>query len=324
MMAWAIAPVSTTLGTVGDGGMGALMTVRGELAALAGAMIWAIASVVYSHLGQRLSPLVLNLVKSGLAILMLVLTLAVLQQPLAATSSTPVLLLLLSGAIGIGLGDTAFFGCINRLGARRALLMEALAPPLTALLALLTLHEYLQAIAWWGIALTVAGVTWVIAERTRPATLSLPMDAPPSQWRVGVALGVLAALGQAVGAVLSRAALATTDISPLWSTVLRLVAGVFVLSLGVGRQPHLLRELKWLRSPKVLRTLVFVAFAGTYLGIWLQQTALKFTAAGIAQSLGATSPLFVLPLALRLGEPLSVRAWLGVLIALAGIWLLLA
>jgi len=39
------------------------------------------------------------------------------------------LALAVSGAVGIGFGDTMFFESINRLGARRSLLITILAPP---------------------------------------------------------------------------------------------------------------------------------------------------------------------------------------------------
>ena len=80
---------------------------------------------------------------------------------------------------------------------------------------------------------------------------------------------------------------------------------------------------KDLPSRQVLGASFFAAFFGTYLAILLQQTALKFTAAGIAQTLAATSPLFVLPIAVWLGELVTVRAVLGVLVAIAGIALVL-
>jgi drug/metabolite transporter (DMT)-like permease len=59
-------------------------------------------------------------------------------------------ILALSGVIGIGLGDTAYFAAINRLGPRRALLLETLAPPIAALLALVFLQEALSLRAWLG------------------------------------------------------------------------------------------------------------------------------------------------------------------------------
>lgn len=77
-----------------------------------------------------------------------------------------------------------------------------------------------------------------------------------------------------------------------------------------------------MNSKRLLAALVLAAFGGTYLGIWLQQVALKYTPAGIAQTLGATSPLFVLPVVAALGEVISIRAVLGVAIAIGGIALI--
>jgi drug/metabolite transporter (DMT)-like permease len=50
--------------------------------------------------------------------------------------------------------------------------------------------------------------------------------------------------------------------------------------------------------------------------------ALRFTSAGIAQTLFSTSPLFVLPLAAWSGEWVSARAVLGAVVALVGVALL--
>lgn len=289
---------------------------KGEIAALSAALIWAIASFIYLKLGRRMSPLILNGTKSVLAILLLFLTLWVLRDNPSALTRQALLLLMLSGAIGIGIGDTAFFGSINNLGARRALLMESLAPPLAALIAFFFLQETLNAIAWVGIFLTVGGIAWVVMEQGSATKVR-----SSHIWR-GIGLGLVAAFSQASGAVLSRAALLDSEISTLWSTLIRLLAGVLVILLWLGRQSEELEDLKWLRSPRTFAIVAATAFGSTFLGIWLQQTALKFTAAGVAQSLGATSPLFALPLAVWAGERISYRAVIGVIMALAGIWLL--
>jgi drug/metabolite transporter (DMT)-like permease len=69
----------------------------------------------------------------------------------------------------------------------------------------------------------------------------------------------------------------------------------------------------------MLLIITFTSFGSTYLGIWLQQTSLKFATTGIAQTLLATSPLFVIPMAVILGEKITPRAVLGALVALGGI-----
>lgn len=289
---------------------------KGEIAGLSAALIWASASVVYSRVGRQLSPLTLNLTKGWIAIVLVALTLLLRGQPLPSISLTNWSLLLLSGILGIGFGDTAYFNALNCIGARRTLLLETLAPSLSALLAVLFLQEHLSSTAWWGIGLTLTGVFWVVAERVpeSPQTHLRPLR--------GFGFGFLAALGQSTGAVLSRAALSGTDIDPLWSTLIRLIGGTIVLLLWVVIWQTPREMLKPLSSHRLLITVAGTAFISTYLGIWLQQVSLKYAATGVAQALTNTSPLFILPIALWMGEKVSLRAILGVVITLAGVWLL--
>lgn len=290
---------------------------QGELAALLAACLWAVSSTVYARIGQRIPPLELNLIKGTIAIALLICTLLLQSDFNAAISPTNLCLLLLSGVLGIGLGDTAFFFALNYLGARRALLMETLAPPLTAILALIFLQEGLSLLAICGILLTILGVAWVVTERVPGNNSNIDLGR-------GMGFGILAALALAGGAVLSRAVLATTSISPLWAALLRLIGAVLILLPWAWlRQKRSRFQFKTLGSARIIGAVFFAAFAGTYLGIWLQQTAIKFTAASIALTLTNTSPLFVIPIALCMGERVSPRAILGVVIALGGITVLL-
>lgn len=120
----------------------------GELAALGAAFLWALSAVVYARLGQKIPPLALNLSKGVIAIALIALTLIVQRNYLTEINAVALGLLLLSGVLGIGLGDTFYFEALNSLGARRTLLLEALAPPLAALIALTFLQEALSLRAW--------------------------------------------------------------------------------------------------------------------------------------------------------------------------------
>lgn len=302
----------------------------GEFAALGAAFLWAASSVGYGSLGKRIPPLELNLIKGSIALFFLIITLGIqalinedftlttLQIPLQTLG-----LLILSGVIGIGIGDTAYFHAINNLGARRTLLIETLASPLSALLALAFLQEVLSSFAWLGILLTLLGVGWVISERTpEVGTVKHPL--------IGVGWGLLAAGCQATGAVMSRSAFMAGEVNAVWSTALRLFGGLVIVLIllkvqsvrsGSAKNENL-RGISF--TKKLILALIVIAFSSTYLGIWLQQISLKFAPVGIAQTLLGTSPLFVLPIVLLRGERVSFRACVGVLVAIAGIALLFA
>ncbi|BAU04268.1 DMT family transporter [Fischerella sp. NIES-3754] len=328
------------------------MSFQGEIAALSAACLWAIASVVYGRLGERIPPLQLNLMKGIVAIALLLLTIVLSSELFPSIAPIPLSLILLSGVVGIGFGDTVFFASINSLGARRALLMGTLAPPMTAIGAMIFLQEQLNLSAWCGILLTILGVAWVVTERTpegrgtrgegrQGGQGGLSSRATTNLWR-GIGFGVLAAIANAVGALFSRAAFAQSVMNPLWAALLRLSAGVLILLIFTFSKSILksllYRQSLWrqvLESPsenlfsiaearqsRVLAAIIFAAFCGTYLGIWLQQIALKFTVAGVASTLLQTSPVFIIPIGMWLGEKVTWRAIAGVIIAIAGVGLL--
>ncbi|MFB2934896.1 DMT family transporter [Aerosakkonemataceae cyanobacterium BLCC-F154] len=294
---------------------------KGELAALSAAFLWAIATVVWSNLGQRIPPLKLNFLKGAIAITFLILTVFLSGQSLPAIDPLAFWLLFLSGVMGIAIADTALFAALNCLGARRTLLLKTLTSPLVALIALVFLQETLSITAWWGIILTLLGVAWVISERV-PG-----INGKEAYFWQGIAWAMVSTFGDAIAVIFSRAALTQTTINPLWSTLIRLATGQVLLLILLLIKTRKIKESsihlsQSLFTTKLLGIIILTSFLGTYLGIWLQQIALKFAPAGIAQTLNATSPLFVLPIAIWLGEKVSFRAIAGVFLALAGIALL--
>ena len=287
----------------------------GEIAALAAAFVWALSSTIWQRVGQQIPAVVLNLLKGSIALFMLLATILILGKSLPPVNPNILAILLISGALGIGIGDTAFFIVLKYLGARRTLLLETLSPPLTALFGFIFLQEKLSAIACIGILLTICGVAWVIAERTAETAL------PSKHLWQGLGISLLGQTSHAAGAILSRAAFNQIDIDPLWTAALRLSGGMAVMLCFLNRRN--LDSFQQLKVPKILGAIILAAFLGTYLGISLQQTSLKYAPAAIAQALSSTSPLFVLPLAVLAGEKVSWRAVVGVVCAIGGIALLL-
>jgi drug/metabolite transporter (DMT)-like permease len=291
-----------------------ISTFQGEFYALGAAFLWALSSVLFKSIGKTIRPLELNLIKGISGVILFAITSLIIGEVFTSLRPAAVIALAVSGVVGIGFGDTMFFEAINRLGARRSLLITILAPPLTAVFAWIFLHESLSLFAWVGILITISGVTWVITEKNKKE-----QEENKFNW-LGVLFGFLAALSQAVGAVLSRWALTESTVSALQSALIRLLAGTVLLLLWIMVRHEKIGA--WLSpAPKkqLWGLLAAVILVGTYIDIWMQQLAFKFTRVGIAQTLLATSPLFILPVSALQKEKLSLRSVFGVLISIAGV-----
>ncbi len=290
----------------------------GELASLLAAMSWAVGSLLFASAGKRASPSALNFAKCALGLVMLMATsIVVVGRAWPTTASSEQWTWLgLSGLLGLTIGDTAFFSALMRLGPRRALVLWALVPPLTAVLAFMALGEPLTVRMLGGIVVTTLGVTWVVLERASRSLVA------PGHLAAGVAFGVLASLCQAVGSIMVKQA--DQDLSALDVSIIRLLAGTVGLLLQIGWQGRMPQIGRMMQERALGAQVFWATLIGTYLGIWLSIYGLQHTYAGIAATLQSTSPLFVLPLAvIFLHERLSARSILGAAVAVVGVALLL-
>lgn len=132
-------------------------------------------------------------------------------------------LLVLSGVIGIFVGDTALFAFMNRLGPRRSGLLFATHSLFTVVLAALFLGESLKGWAVPGGVLLVGGVMGAIAFGKRGG-VAHQLESTQGQLAAGVALGVLSALGQSVGTLVLKPAMAA-GLDPVAASAVRMTAG---------------------------------------------------------------------------------------------------
>jgi drug/metabolite transporter (DMT)-like permease len=205
----------------------------GELAALGTACCWATGSNLFVGAGRRMGAVDLNRLRISVAALLLSATLWVTHGapwPVVVTAAQ-IGLLAVSGLIGFVFGDTWYFRALVTLGAGRAALLASLAPLFTAALAWPLLGERLGPLAWLGMTLTLGGVALVLMEsaEARRGLVS-------GEVRAGVIAGLLAALGQAGGFVVSKLAL-RTGIDVLSATLIRVAAAcaaVWVLAAIEG------------------------------------------------------------------------------------------
>lgn len=225
-------------------------------------------------------------------------------------------LLALSSFFGIIIASTSYLAAIYTAGPRTTALLFSLTAPFALAMGYVVLGETINTRQAAGIVLVLAGILLAIAapRRSTAEMATLPTSGPPP---LGIALGVVTALGQAAGSLFARPAMAS-GIEPFTAMAIRagIAAIVFwalaLLPLGIMRRPYAFAA----------RDLAFVlgsAFVGTALGMSLLMAALSGGDVGIVSTLSSMTPVVILPMVwIRNRKPPPPRAWIGAGLAVAG------
>ncbi|MEO7699253.1 MAG: DMT family transporter [Opitutus sp.] len=235
---------------------------------------------------------------------------------------------LLSGVIGMGLGDLGVYGALPLLGSRLTVLMtQCLAAPIAAF------GEWV----WLGTKLTAPQATWGFVILLGVAIALVPTRASPPHVRVkpfGFVLGFIAACGQGFGALVSRKGVEVATAAGeavhnatfgLNSAYHRIIAGLvftvvwfFVLERLQGSRatrPTLTAP----QQRKARLWMIANGLAGPVLGVGCYQWALATTPSGIVLPIAATTPLLAIPIALWLEHDRPTRRSLvGAVVAVGG------
>jgi drug/metabolite transporter (DMT)-like permease len=288
----------------------------GQTLSLLAAVTWAFAVILFKKSGETVQPIALNLFKNLLAVTLFLPTLWIFGGSLTRQVPTnQYLLFLLSGVLGIGIGDTLFFKSLNRIGAGLSAIVICLYSPFIIGLSFLWLGERLAALQAVGALMIIAAVllTTRVKDTQRIGRADL-------LW--GILWGVLATAAMAVGIVMIKPWL--IRVSLLWAIEIRLLGGIMSLALIVLFHPSRKKILSSLLLPGGRIYTVSGSFVGAYLAMLVWLAGMKLTQVSIASALNQTSTLFVfLFAALFLREPITGRRTVTIILAVSGAFLVI-
>jgi drug/metabolite transporter (DMT)-like permease len=297
------------------------MSYIGETAALFTSFCWSLSAIGFSLAGRQFSSQVTNRVRVTLAFLALLLINATLYgQPIPFNAGGAHWgWLMLSGIVGLALGDAFLFRSYQLVGPRIGLLLLSLAPVFGAAIAGLLFGEKLSTLQFAGMAVTLAGIGWVVL--TRPA-----LRAGEEQTRLsaqGVLFGMIAALGQAGGLVLSKQGM-NGNFPPFAGTIIRMTAAIVFLWVMAGFQKQVGKTAGAIREhPTALGWTAFGAFFGPVIGVSASLLAIQHAEIGVASTLMALPPVFMLPISYFVfKERFGWQSVAGTLLAIIGVALL--
>ena len=201
--------------------------------------------------------------------------------------------IIVSGILGIGLGDYFLFIAMERLGPRRTGVLFAINAPLAAFLAWLLLSESITFYIIFAIILGFVGIVLAVIYGSPQNNIHDWEVTKPPLW-IGVGAGLLAALGQAAG-VLCLRPIMEQGADPFQTSLIRVVdAGIFLWASPLfDRKKTMLFKIPPL---SVSWHVIANGFFGLSFGLALFLKALETGQVAKVSMLVAISPVLCFPL----------------------------
>ena len=300
------------------------MSFAAELLALSVGLIWAVSGLISVTPVRAYGGLPFNRVRQNTVTLGL-LALILIFRAYEMLTWQQALILAASGFIGIFFGDTMLFAALGRLGPRRNALIFATNAPMTALLAVMVGKDQIGPWEWLGILLVLVGVMIAIVYGKRRDQLHTWEEVRGPLW-VGVGFALLAALGQALGLVISDFVI---DVAPEEKPPVLLVALIRVGIAAVALNALAMAGLQAMQpkgpiSRRNFQLAVLSGFWGMGLGmtllVWAQSLGSEV---GLISALSQTTPVWILPLIwIWTRQRPAAQAFGGAGLAVAGVFLI--
>ena len=299
------------------------MTYLGELISIGVAFSWTATALLSEFGSKRLGNLPLNVLRMALALIFSLLLFWVVAGSLSPII-TPVEAcgwMLLSGLVGYVIGDFCLFQCYIIIGSRYGQLFMTLAPLAAALMAWITLGQQMSLMSIVAMMVTLFGISISVLGRGEHhrVSLKLPLN--------GVLYAIGAALCQGFGLVLSKIGMDHYDMNamPAWlvpfsANFFRCVAGIIGFTLLLYMREGFLPLREALHDRKGMSVAVATTLFGPFVGVGFSLMAVQYTAAGIASTLMAMTPIIILlPSYWLFHERITWKAVLGALISVIGV-----
>lgn len=291
------------------------MSIIGEFAALITAICWSGSSISFAEATRRIGSVTINVLRLWVAAVFFIITIIIFQFSIGIKSQQ-FFYLIMSGFIGLTLGDTFLFKAYQCLGARLTMLFMSISPAVSAIIAFFFLSENLSLLDIFGMIITITGIIFVVTEKRRSESRGI--------LKSGYLFALLAAIGQGISLIFAKFAFTGGEINGFVAAFLRIVAGLITLTPLAIISGRFKNPLEAMKNDRIaLRYTILGSFLGPYLGITLSMVAIEFSKVGIAATIMSLVPVLMLPLLKFIyKENISLRSITGAIIAVTGVAIL--
>ena len=285
----------------------------GFFAAISAVLFWTFSCSIWRKESENLLPRQINIYKNVLA--------SILFLPVVLTISwlsnmSSIFVLIISGIVGISIGDTLYINALKIIGTRKTLSFEALTPIIATTLGTWSIDEIYPQKVWVGSLIVSFSLLMIVRQNT------FQKEEPRERNILGILCAFGSVLCAVLAALLSRVILIGSTLTPLQTTEIRLLSASIFLFLIFKKDFFDILNNRALTKENH-SNLILSTLLGTNFGILFQQIVFKFLPIGIGWTLLSLSPVFALFISKREGDQInkltifySFLSFIGVAIAL--------
>ena len=294
----------------------------GELAMLTAAICWSIAVIIFKSASKKLSPFLITALKNTIALILFIIFFLLFDMPLweSGFETTDYIKIIISGILGMGIGDILFIYALSQIGANRIAILNCFEPAAVYCFSIFLLGTILTTQQFIGFIIVTISLLIISYENDTN-------DIDPYIKKRGIIIQLTAILLSSLGIVLIKPVLSkiTDSIAiQLWVTAFRLFPGFIVAWLIFSFQKNKLGYLKPLKKSNVIFKIILGSGLGTFIALsfWIIGYA-NIEKPPIASIIGQTSVIFIILLSfIFLKEKISKLRIVSILFALSGVILI--
>ena len=294
----------------------------GEIAALSAAICWSIAVIIFKSASKLLSPFLITALKNSIALISFIVFFLLFDIPLwyDGFSNTDYIKIVVSGILGMGIGDILFIYALSKIGANRVAIINCFEPAIIYCFSILILGTILTTQQLIGFIIVIISLLIISYENDIK-------DINPHLKKRGIIIQLTAIFLSSLGIVLIKPVLSKVSDSitiQLWVTAFRLFPGFIVAWLIFFFQKNKLIHLQPLRKSSMIIKMIFSSGLGTFIALsfWIIGYA-NIEKPPIASIIGQTSVIFIIILSfIFLKEKISKMRIISILFALCGVVLI--
>ena len=281
----------------------------GDLYALLTAVCWSIAVILLDLSSNKFNPLQINIVKNSLGVLGFIITIFILNIPYPNFSNKSLIILVISGIIGVGVADLLFLDSLNKIGSSFSAIVATVYAPSVFIIAYIFFGEIITLNVYIGTILILGGI--IVSTYNSPRLIS------SYHLITGVFYGALAQILTALSVLSVKPIMVDNPI--LYVALIRFGMGLFIGLVFLILKSGLSEVIATFRIGISNSFMLLGAFFGTYLSVILWLAGYKYTLSGKAAIYNQLSTVIISIMAVMfLKEKLTNKKKIGIVLSFCG------